>query len=181
MENLKNLWYSITGGGSNGMKGLVDAKELGVYISEYYEEKFNKPISPLKLQKALYFCFGYWGGFIRKSKGHSKKEIDLNYSEYLFDNTIEAWVYGPVIPDVYNVDKAKELSNYKNSNLFNGMDYVQEFINGILDDVLPVNDFKLVEISHEDKCWKKHFNKNNIFHNAEIPKEEIIREYAKNS
>ena len=56
---------------------------------------------------------------------------------------------------------------------------MQNYINGILDDVLAANDFKLVEVSHQDKCWKKHFNKKSIFHNDTIPADEIISEYAK--
>jgi len=57
---------------------------------------------------------------------------------------------------------------------------VKEYIDNILNDILPLNDFKLVEISHKDKCWKSHFKGKNMFHNIEISKEEIIREYIKN-
>lgn len=164
-------------------KGILDAKTLACYIIKYYQEKFTQEeISPLKLQKSLYFCFAYWGGFIRKNNSYSDetKEITLNYSEYLFDNKIEAWVYGPVIPDVYQEYHSNNLNKYENNNLFNDIRYVQEYINNILDDILPLNDFKLVEISHEDQCWKRHFKGKNMFHNIEIPKEEIIREYVKN-
>lgn len=158
------------------MKGIFDARELAVYIKDYYKKnESGKEISPLKLQKSLYFCFAYWGGFMRKSNNAENKEIELNFSEYLYDNPIEAWVYGPVIPDVY---KEKNLEDYRNNDLFKGKEYVQEFVDNVLNDILPVNDFKLVDISHEDQCWKKHFKKRNIFHNIEIPKEDIIREYA---
>lgn len=168
----------------NGVKKMkdkiLDARELACYIIDYYKKNFKeKEISPLKLQKTLYFCFAYWGGFIRKNNSFNDKpkEITLNYSEYLFDNKIEAWVYGPVIPDVYH---EKNLKKYENKKLFNGMEYVQKYINNVLNDVLPLNDFKLVEISHEDQCWNKHFKGKNMFHNIEIPKEEIIKEYVKN-
>lgn len=173
------LWYDILK--SRGMdmeKGILDARTLACYIKNYYLSKFKREISPLKLQKALYFCFAYWGGFMRKSnKFKDSKEIQLDYSEYLFDNVIEAWVYGPVVPDVYH---EKDLTKFEDKNLFAGKEYLQEYIDNVLDDILSVNDFKLVEISHEDECWKKHFKKKNIFHNAEIPKEDIIAEYAKN-
>lgn len=163
--------------------GILDAKALACYIVNYYKDKFNKDeISPLKLQKTLYFCFAYWGGFIRKNNSYSDetKEITLNYEENLFSNKIEAWVYGPVVPEVYQAYHTNELVKYEDKNLFDGMKYLQEYINNVLDDVLPLNDFKLVEISHEDQCWKKHFKGKNMFHNIEIPKEEIIKEYVKN-
>ena len=156
-------------------KGIVSAKELACYITDYYNEKFSKVISPIKLQKSLYFCFAYWGGFVRKSK-LADTEITINKSEWLFAENIEAWVYGPVVPDVYHEDN---LMSNQNENLFCGNEDVQEFVNGVLDDILNVSDFKLVEVSHSDNCWKKNFDPNSERHNVVIDKEDIITEYAK--
>lgn len=44
------------------------------------------PVTNLKLQKILYFMWLEW---------YKKRET------YLFDNRVEAWHYGPVVPDVY--------------------------------------------------------------------------------
>lgn len=159
-------------------KCIVDAVDLAKYIKyKYYmlPNKVTDEISPLKLQKSLYFCFAYWGGFVRKGK-NKQNELNIKYSEYLFNNRIEAWVYGPVIPDVYH---EKEITMEDGKKIFDGNEYVKDFIDGILDDVLNTSDFKLVSVSHEDKCWKNNFRKSEIFHNNEIPKEEIIKEYAK--
>lgn len=160
------------------MEGIFSARELASYINYKYMQLPNRlnKISPLKLQKSLYFCFAYWGGFVRKSN-NSKSELNLeHYSEYLFDDKIEAWVYGPVIPNVYYLSKLDDCNPEK---LFEGKEYVREFIDGILNDVLKLGDFRLVEISHNDDCWKRNFRKSEIIHNNEIPKEEIIKEYAK--
>lgn len=161
-------------------KGIFDVKELACYISSYYGENYKKQISPLKLQKSLYFCYAYWGGFIFKNSQikNKKSEINMDFSNSLFDASIEAWVYGPVVPEVYH---EKNLEKYCNSNLFKNKEVICEFINNILNDILPLNDFRLVDISHEDKCWKKYFKENNMFHNIEIPKIEIIKEYARHS
>ena len=156
-------------------KGIVSAKELACYITDYYNEKFSKVISPIKLQKSLYFCFAYWGGFVRKSK-LADTEITINKSEWLFDENIEAWVYGPVVPDVYH---DANLMNNRNENLFCDDEDVKEFVNGVLDDILNVSDFKLVEVSHSDNCWKKNFDPSSERHNVVIDKEDIITEYAK--
>ena len=156
-------------------KGIVNAKELACYIIDYYKEKFSNEISPIKLQKSLYFCFAYWGGYVRKSKMQDT-EITIDKSDWLFDENIEAWVYGPVVPDVYHDN---QLINSRNINLFDGNEDVKDYINGVLDDILIVSDFKLVEVSHSDNCWKKNFDPNSERHNVIIDKEDIIQEYAK--
>lgn len=160
-------------------KGIFKATELASYITyKYYmlDKKTTEEISPLKLQKSLYFCFAYWGGFIRQGKS-KQSEINIsNYDEYLFNDKIEAWVYGPVVPNVYRSDVIEKNDG---KSIFDGKEYVKDFIDGILEDVLNTSDFKLVSLSHEDQCWKRNFKKSEIFHNNEIPKEEIIKEYAK--
>ncbi len=182
----KKLCYSLDiVRGMDGMKkeerGILDARTLACYIKHYYNDvlKMTNEISPLKLQKSLYFCFAYWGGFIRYNNKYSSetKEITFDYSEILFENNIEAWVYGPVVPDVYH---EKDLDKYREEKPFGDKTYVKEFIDNILNDVLVANDFKLVEVSHQDKCWKKNFKPNSLLHNIIIPPEEIITEYAKN-
>lgn len=162
-------------GGMVMTKGIVSAKELACYIIDFYKEKFSDEISPIKLQKALYFCFAYWGGHVRKSK-LPDTEITINKSEYLFNENIEAWVYGPVVPDVYH---CTNLDKFRNENLFSNNLDVKNFIDGVLDEILGVSDFKLVEVSHSDNCWKKNFSSDSSRHNTVIDKEDIIGEYAK--
>lgn len=144
IEYISRSCYYLDKGDVTDMKEIMDARTLACYITDYYKKITKEDtISPLKLQKSLYFCFAYWGGFIRRSNsfGDGKTEIPLNYSEVLFNNTIEAWVYGPVVPDVYHEES---LDNYREENPFDGEKYIQEFINNILDDVLNTNNFKLV-------------------------------------
>lgn len=66
-------------------------------------------ISPLRLQKTLYFLFAYYGasyGQLSKSKEYKVTQNEsLNLPEYLFDAQFEAWQYGPVIRDVYVSNK----------------------------------------------------------------------------
>lgn len=56
-----------------GRKGIVNAKELAFYISDLYISKYSKEISPIKLQKSLYFTFAYWGGFEEKVRKTNQK------------------------------------------------------------------------------------------------------------
>lgn len=161
---------------------LLNVKDLACYICHQYKEEstISKDISPIKLQKALYFLFAFWGGFIRKGK-NSNVEQQIDLDENLFDELIEAWVYGPVVPDVF--------SDYKNGKIdCESVDYnsifsmyptvLKETIDSLLHDIFRISDFKLVSLSHEDKCWSRNFIENQSPHDKEIPKNEIIEEYA---
>lgn len=160
---------------------ITSAVELAAYIKTYYRENFKRDsISPIKLQKALYFCFAYWGSWIRKGKESAESiEIDISqYSEYLFNDRIEAWVYGPVVPAVYQAEKRGEINEINSEEYLKNNIFVKDYINELLDSVLRAGDFTLVEISHQDKAWIKNFDENSPIHNKEINKEEIIREYV---
>ena len=64
---------------------VYDANEVAkLVVNECMRE--GTPVTNLKLQKILYFMWIDW---------YAKKK------ESLFNNRIEAWHYGPVVPDVY--------------------------------------------------------------------------------
>lgn len=59
-------------------------------IANYFLElakKEGEGISPMKLQKLLYYAYGWWMGY---------------RDERLFDEPIQAWNYGPVVRSVYH-------------------------------------------------------------------------------
>ena len=162
----------VSGKRYNIMKSYCTAQSLAKYVSDKYQKDYSEKISSIKLQKSLYFLFAYWGGFVRKGK-NKQTELQTSLNEYLFDNKIEAWTYGPVVPDVYHLN-----DNFKETPIFNPERTVKEFIDGLCDDMFKVSDFKLVEIAHNDECWKRNYKDTDKTHKREIPKEEIIKEYA---
>lgn len=155
---------------------ITTAEKLASYIKAKYYDEYKREISPLKLQKSLYFCFAYWGGFVKKGKNSEQMtEIDVSeFDEYLFEDEIEAWVYGPVVRNVYV--KQKDIPKNLNSPFEN--EFIKQYIDGILDNILKVSDFVLVEESHKDNAWKNNFDFNELTHSNIIPKEDIIEEYA---
>ena len=160
------------------MEPILDAKQLAAYIAEKYKNKYGNKISPVRLQKTLYFCFAYWGGFIRRGKLENASEIDVTgLSEILFKDSIEAWVYGPVIPDVYH--NYNSIERYTNTDIFKNKNILKEFIDNVIEDTFEINDFRLVDISHRDQCWKNNFDYDEKYHNSKMDKEEIINEYAR--
>lgn len=156
---------------------ILKAKDLASYIIDRYETKyFTRDISGIKLQKSLYFLFALWGGFIRKSKTNQSEE-KMTYDEFLFDDEIQAWVYGPVIPEIFKITKTLIAGSKKPIDPFNN-EYIKGAMDAILDDVFAISDFKLVEISHNDKCWMEQFNYSDKKHCKKITLESIVNEYA---
>lgn len=166
-----------------------EAIKLALYIRKKYLEYGGnidkRIISPIKLQKSLYFLFAYWGQFIRSNKeNRDSVEVDYSYySEFLFEDRIEAWTYGPVIPEVFTAEK-NEFVDYidytdQDEYLEDEHDIVKkDFIDNLLRQLFAADDFGLVRLSHEDECWKRHYIESDERHNREIPKEEIINEYS---
>lgn len=49
----------------------------------------GEPITNIKLQKLLYYCYAWY-------------LVETNNKEKLFNDQIEAWQYGPVVPNAYH-------------------------------------------------------------------------------
>lgn len=193
VEYFTNLWYSIIkveqveGGSVMKKKGIFDAKDLACYIKDKYAKftKNTKEITPIKMQKALYFCFAYWAGFVNKGKIDGIIPSDTN--NILFDNKFEAWAYGPVVPSVYFNEKKAQFFRTKKQEeeaigrvevILNDNEFLADTLNSIIEDVFEISDFKLVSLSHMDLSWQNHFNETASKHNEVILPEEIINEYT---
>ena len=66
--------------------GMHDARSVANQIIERAHQS-QRAITHLEVQKLLYFCHAWMLGL---------------YQEPLIEQPIEAWQYGPVVPDVYN-------------------------------------------------------------------------------
>jgi uncharacterized phage-associated protein len=166
---------------SNKTEAMLLAEYIKWKYLQYDKNVNQREVSPIKLQKSLYFLFAYWGQYIRQNK-ENKDSVEVDYSEYneiLFDDKIEAWTYGPVVPQVYMADKCGLLNDIPREGYLEKNIVKKEFIDNLLEQLFEIDDFGLVSISHQDECWKKNYIKSDERHNKEIPKEEIIDEYSK--
>jgi uncharacterized phage-associated protein len=75
-------------------KELTTARQVSDYFIVVSHE-VGDPISNLKLQKLLYYAQAWFLAF---------------YDKPLFDENIEAWVHGPVVPPVYGQLKVSGLA-----------------------------------------------------------------------
>jgi uncharacterized phage-associated protein len=158
-------------------EALFDVHTLARYL---YSLKEN--ISPLKLQKGLYFLFAYHGAFYRNKDEEGVFEGSNGASnKYLFNAEIEAWKYGPVIREVYRAQKGNEYTwnadlIEKSVQEVSENPEIHNFINTMFSQIDAVTDFDLVNRSHEDDSWKDAYEEGK---SNPMDKEQIINEYAK--
>lgn len=126
-------------------------------------------ITPLKLQKSLYFMFATYAACYRIDT----PELPL----YLFDAQFQAWSSGPVILDVYDKFKSGEYqaNKLKSQQLDENM---SNFIENIADMTIAKSDFALIIRCHDDIAWKKAVSQcNNINQTVIMNNDDIIAEY----
>ncbi len=129
------------------MNYLCNKNEVVPYIVSKYESKYNDKISSIKLQKALYFIF---------AEVSSKTSLITEENEnvaYLFDANFEAYPYGPIDKDVYMDFKTNNIPTSENLQLDINEGIIQ-YIDELLAEIFELSDFRLIDISHEDKEWK---------------------------
>lgn len=160
----------------------VALDDLVKYI--YYFAKNNKYgkhylVTPVKLQKSLYFLYAYYSSFYANKLKllNSENNHDCPYPEHLFipeNNCFECWAFGPVIKSVYL--KTKENASYYVDDSYafqlNIDEEIKLFIDDLLKQTLNVSDFLLVERCFRDEVVQKcRINSNKIISLIDIRNE----------
>ena len=138
---------------------MVSALDVAQYVISYCHEK-GYPISNLKLQKILYFI---------------QAEFLVSTHTPCFYENIEAWEFGPVVPEVYQKYKIFGSSNIgvygriiQRTMGLNNREI--NMINNMVDDTSKYSATQLVDITHRQSPWvnayKRHYN--NIITNESI-------------
>lgn len=135
------------------MKMPIKAIDCAAYLVEYAKSKGN-PISNLQLQKMLFFA-----------------QVDYMTSHQgnrLFDDSIYAWQYGPVIPQVYNAYSCYGGSPIQSASADGRVSAVksagaQTSLTAVYEKWAYMPAWKLVAESHEPgKAWDRIYNRNGI-------------------
>ena len=122
---------------------MYRALTVARYIIERCNSQ-NRTISNLKLQKILYFV---------------QAEFLVAKGYPCFSEEIEAWDFGPVVPEVYQEYKFFGGANIpvigRSFRPILVSDDDQELIDGIVDECAKYSASALVEITHKQAPWKK--------------------------
>lgn len=136
---------------------MENALDVAYYLIKKAKEKKQSgtsgetvTITPLKLQKLLYFAQGIY--------------LKMN-DDPLFDDPIEAWDLGPVIPTLYRYLKAKGFDDENLVDVVNEKELEDKasevgekykpFLNKFFDVYNKYSSTKLVNASHNHTIWQK--------------------------
>lgn len=100
-------------------------------------------ISTMKLQKLCYFAQGWSLVWADKP---------------LFDEPIEAWRYGPVIPELYHQHRRKTAVDSWKGESKNLTREQQLIVDAMIEHYSAMSGFEMGALSHDHDCWDKAYN-----------------------
>lgn len=125
----------------------LTAQDIANYFLSLPNEEVGDSISNLKLQKLCYYAQGFHLAITGKP---------------LFDDDIEAWQHGPVIPSLYRAYKkfgSSGIPQVEKLNLDLYPAKTAELLNEIYKVYGQFSAWKLREITHDEPPWKEAFEK----------------------
>lgn len=138
----------------------LTARDVVDYFLASVDEESGDNVSNLKLQKLLYYAQGF--------------HLAL-YEKPLFDDAIQAWQHGPVVPDLYHLFKRYGAGAIPPPENFDKSRYTSE-VTSLLDEVFEVygqfSALKLRSMTHDEPPWSQ------TTLNSSIPNG-LMREYFK--
>ncbi len=163
---------------NNNLFILTNTKgEITNYISDLYRKNNNgKWISPIKMQKTLYFLCAFWFSareniltnfeYIDPLATSNELVKNLFSDSKLFEISFSAWKYGPVNRETY--DFFKTIKSPNNISIlalsFNRKlevtltKKIEEWFENYCLRIFATEDFALVNLSHNDKAWIEAIN-----------------------
>lgn len=136
------------------------ALDVAKYVIKH-EHDNNREVSNLRLQKLLYFV---------------QAKILVETGAPCFDDDIEAWDYGPVVPVVYHKYKIFGSLDIRLSESMPAFDNsTAESAGAMLDACKDYPTYQLVDITHSQSPWKKAYRRNM---KTVIPQESIRSYFA---
>lgn len=123
-------------------------------LAKYIVAKYPGEVSPMKLQKLLYYCY------VWQLVADGKK----------FEASFEAWKHGPVEPEIYNEYKnfGREPVSVEDAPNLN-----EPLLDFILDSYAVFPALELSKTTHMESPWKKYKDTGEV-----IPDDELIAYYS---
>jgi len=121
---------------------MASARDVALFFACKADDEAGDSITNLKIQKLLYYAQGAHLAI------HGKP---------LFDQQIEAWAHGPVVPDVYQELKAFGSSSIQVEGMCEAFDRLDEREQSVVNEVYDVygqySAWKLRDMIHQEPPW----------------------------
>jgi len=107
----------------------------------YKAQEDQELLSNLKLQKLIYYAQGLHIAIFNKP---------------LFREKIKAWIYGPVVPKLYQIYKDYGTTGIPADPKFNPSsidEKTRDFLDEIYEAFGQFSAIRLMELAHADQCW----------------------------
>lgn len=147
---------------SKGEVSMYSALSVARHIIRKCDE-LGRTISNLKLQKILYFV---------------QAEFLVDTNKPCFNEAIEAWSFGPVVPEVYRAYKVYGSANIP-VRAASGVDFIsqedQQIIDAMVERCAAYSASQLVEITHHQEPWIKAYKQG---YNQVITQDSIQQYFA---
>ena len=125
------------------MNTLNKAVEASKFLLTLVDVETGECMTNLKLQKLLYYSQGFILAILNKK---------------LFEDPIEAWPYGPVVPTVYDIYKQYEKNpipvEHLNGDFSIFTDNEKNIMTQVYSEYGQYSAWKLAEMTHEEMPWK---------------------------
>lgn len=120
---------------------MLTAGSVASYFLLLPDEDAGDSISNMKLQKLCYYAQGFWLAL---------------HGEPLFDDPIEAWQHGPVIPDLWREYRQHGAFGIPRPADVEPTEYDDE-VRGVLEEIFEVygqfSAWKLRNLTHDEAPW----------------------------
>ena len=125
---------------------MTDAKNIAKYIISVFQtiptNEIEGDLTNLKLQKLLYYV-----------------QVDFlkQFNKVAFSNTIEAWKYGPVVPDVYRYysDYGRNVITIKEPVFSLDTPQLKMVTDNVIEKKGQYTGIALMRMTHNEHPWKK--------------------------
>jgi len=145
---------------------VYNVSDIANYFLLKADDSDQELLSNMKLQKLMYYAQGMHLVF---------------FNEPLFEDTIKAWAYGPVIPALYHEYKSYEKGGIPPKDEFDPSiidDETREFLDEIYGAFGQFSAIRLMELSHCDQCWIDAFASDDKVITKEAMKNELRKYQA---
>lgn len=116
---------------------MKDLKTVASYLATRYQAEYGEKIDEMKLQKLTYLA---------------QRESLARNDAPLFEEEIQGWRLGPVIPDLRTYYKEETLTEVKPDAL---SDEERAALDAVYDEYADRESLSLSRMTHGEICWRK--------------------------